>query len=163
MLASDLLKLATALKDGTLSSLDFDKLTDIVPGSKPVLGFETVEIDLTATATDIVVVPTIAGYYFVPVIARWVVTAAAGVATTPPTTKAGNNVTHDRLIASGANPTNATHALGVGAFGSATVITTGAQDTLATPITAEVTAAATGTGGFIYKVKLVALGYLKAA
>lgn len=134
----------------------------MIMGGKAVLGFESVEIDMTALSVGNIVVPVIPGYYFVPVICRWVVTLAGGVAATPPTVKVGNNATHDGLIAAAASPTTANHLSGVGTLGSATAITTGLQTNLGTAITAEVTAAATGGVGFTYKAKLVAVGYLKS-
>jgi hypothetical protein len=85
------------------------------------------------------------------------------VLATPVTVKAGNNGTFDNVIAAGTNgiPTAASHAaavsLGVPLFATSYVAQAPSLPlvNLGTAVTFKVTTAATGTGGFVMKGKLI--------
>lgn len=113
------------------------------------------EVDLTATSAANPIAPAITGRRITRDVAQYLVTAVGGNLTTPPSFNAGsNNPTNNNFIATGAQFSAASFAAGVGAFvGAGTA--TGLVYTPSTPLQWDVPVAATGTGGFVCKGRLI--------
>ena len=135
------------------------------------------EVDFTTTATGVILMPAHAGFFFVPISVNMLVTVAAGALTAGFLLKAGNNAARDNVIAQQvASPWTASQQTaviteaGVPLRASPGVVysagghpnATGPILDLAAPILLNVTTAATGTGGFALKAKIVLFGTLVA-
>jgi hypothetical protein len=161
--------------DGSMSAADFSKLAGypatfsagaLSLASSDAWGlpyrYQTPEIDLAATATT--ALTALAGYYFVSVTPKVVVTQAAGTQTAAPSIKIGNDAGHANTVTASASPSNATHASCVSA--GVPQVGSGLQSTLSallinagTPLVVDVTAG-TGTGGYVCKGRIILLGLI---
>lgn len=120
------------------------------------------EIDLTATVTGLQLGQTFPGRFFVPYISLFQQTAVGGAVTTVPHLNAGNNVAKNNITAaSTTNPTAAQFALGVPSINNFTIAAKPVNMVdMTNPILLDITAAATGTGGFVWKGKIIYIGIL---
>jgi hypothetical protein len=118
------------------------------------------DIDLAALGST-PIMPSIPGYVLIPSFVRFQITAATGTAGGQPTIKIGNNGNHDNYSsASNAGFTLAKHVSGKNTQISTTIAVVDPMLDLSTPISVQVTIAATGTGGFSWRVRPTIAGVL---
>lgn len=126
-------------------------------GSVPVVQAEiSADVDLAATSSGTVIAPAVPGKIFVPVRVQLLQTVTAGAMSTPATIQIMQGAS--TLLAPTSTLTNAT-AFGFGANGITQSAPTQATLQLSTATTVDVTVAATGTGGFAYRTKVILTGY----
>lgn len=124
----------------------------------PLEVYQTPVLDLTKTYSDVELLPARPGYFPVILTSVWVIISRSGTQTTPPTFQAGNNTAHTNLIASvstlpsnadvnGANPPSQTSTVGA-------VVNLTQRIVNATSYF-DITAAASGTGGYSCMAQLV--------
>jgi hypothetical protein len=152
--------LATALVNGSMSPAQFKALRN-VPAAWEFAPILTPKIDLTTLATTAGVIPAKAGFYFVHLSTRFVLTDLAGVFTGAPTVKAGNNASKDNVMGAQANSPSVAllnAAAPVPEQGAGVLPTQGTQlIDLATAVDVVVTVAT--TGGATGKIRYVWSGF----
>ncbi len=128
-----------------------------VAGGVPIVQAEiSAEIDLTATSTATVIAPAVSAKTFLPVRVQVLQTVGAGAMSTPASIQINQGTAV--YLASTSVLTNAT-AFGFGVGGLTQGAPTQATSQPSTATTVDCTVAATGTGGFAYKAKVILTGY----
>ena len=130
--------------------------------------FLSAPVDLTTTPSGIALVPALAGYFFVPATQDPLMVvnlSSAGTLTGPPLVRAGNPSSSGNMGGGSAGGV-----LDAGTFGQPAKTVRSSflagpitLADLATPIVVDVTAAATGTGGFAWSVRFGITGLIVPA
>lgn len=123
-------------------------------GDQVSMTIQSAEIDLAATSTGTIVIPARPGWYFLLFTVRFFHTTTSGTASTAPTLKIGNSVTIDNMVPSASAPATSAHLAGAPNLSTLSPASQPKPVDLATPVTCSVTTAATGTGGFAWKVRI---------
>lgn len=126
----------------------------------PCEAFQTPQLDFTRpTTTSIELVPARPGHFPLILTSIFLIETATGTQTSPPTTRAGNNATHDNLIAQNStNPSNAafnTPSVAPCISGGGSVPAAATQRIPNAPVFFDVVTGSAGTGGYALKGKFV--------
>jgi hypothetical protein len=150
--------LADGANAGSLSAVDFAKLSGIPAGVNALAVAISAEIDLAATSSGTIVAPAVLGKVWFPERIGIVNTVATGAFSTAATIRIGNNSPPTNLFAAGTGLSNSTaFAVGVGGCTTSAVLQSTQLQNAANVV--DVTIAATGTGGFSWKAKILLFGY----
>lgn len=124
--------------------------------------YESPTLDLTQTVSNVEIIPAKPGHVaaFVTGDAFWVIESVAGTQVTPPTIQMGSNAAHTNYIpSSAATPPNAD--VNAATPPSISTFPTAAGNTVQrlanTPVFLDITAGASGTGGYACRARLSVL------
>jgi len=126
----------------------------------PVEVYQSPLLDLTKTVSNVEFVPARKGFFPLAITTSCIVESVSGVQTSPPTLRAGNNVTHDNFIATDTgDPTNAAVNAAVAPAYVGNLISSFVADTVMnftnSPVLFDITAPAVGTGGYACMARFV--------
>lgn len=147
---------------GPISPALATSLAALPAGSFPFVMFRSPLIDLTQTGTTIVPGSAAPGFVFIPSTARVVSVLKTGTCTAGITFKAGNDASNINYIPSASLASSFFSATATPTYEASLVtaaVPTALVD-LATPISFVLSSAATGTGGFAWKVYVGFTGFL---
>ena len=120
--------------------------------------FQTPLFDLTKTYSNIEIIPARPGYYPLPLLTEWVIESFSGTQTSPLTLRVGNDPGHVNIFAlQSTNPSNVDVNAAIPpsyATGLTVAVSNNTQRIANAPVYMDITAPASGTGGFTCTARL---------